>query len=189
MSSDVAGSSVDCERLGLDPLGVVVERSASARRDVEPDPVRHVQPSLLAQHVDRVDQLEDAALAHQLVIEVECRARRRRLRPRRSPSLAPSARSTNQLVRPEQLVPGDAIATTVQLLHVPGLERVPHLRQPGAELRAQHAQVRLVAELGRPGPGRELDLLDPQLVRDLVGIRLRRRPPRTRTRAAAAGAA
>ena len=60
----------------------------------------------------------------------------------------------------------DAEAAAVELLELPGFERGPHRPELFAELRAEHGQVRLHAQLRRLDRA-ELDLLDPQLVAHL----------------------
>ena len=111
-------------------------------------------------------------------------------RPRTGPECAqPSLLRPldEQLVRLE-LLAGGADPAVAELLELARLQRRPHVAQARAELRPEHAQVRLVAEAdGRPVE--ELDLLDAQLLLDLV----ERAPaaasaPRT-TPGAAAGAA
>src|SRR5581483_170244 len=62
------GGDLDCERLGLDPVGVL-EQVGVRCREREPDAVRQLEPCLLAHRVDTVDQLVDAALPYELVVE------------------------------------------------------------------------------------------------------------------------
>ena len=83
-------------------------------------------------------------------------------------------RSTSTSSRLE-LVAGDAEAAAVELLELAALRaRSRTSRSSSAELRAEHRQVRLHAELARLDLA-ELDLLDAQLVGDLVRVRSRAR--------------
>ena len=68
----------------------------------------------------------------------------------------------------------DLEAPAVELLELARARALAHVAQRRAELRAEHGQVRLHAQLGRLDVA-ELDLLDAQLVRDLVGVRRARR--------------
>ena len=85
-----------------------------------------------------------------------------------------------------ELVAGDAEAAAVELLELAGLQSGAHGAELLAEPRPEHGQVRLHPQLGVDVA--ELDLLDPELLGDLVGMR-RRRAARPRRRAAAAAAA
>ena len=67
-------------------------------------------------------------------------------------------------------VPVDLEPAAVELLELAARELLAHLAEPRAELRAEHRQVRLHAQLRRLDLA-ELDLLDAQLVGDLVGVR------------------
>src|SRR5581483_7841626 len=75
------------------------------------------------------------------------------------------------LVRAE-LVAGGAEAPARKLLEVARLQRLLNGRQLLAEPRPEHGEIRLHAQLGFDGA--QLDLLDVDLVRDLVGMARRR---------------
>ena len=91
------------------------------------------------------------------------------------------------LVRLEH-VAVDLEAAAAELLELPALQRLAHLAQLRAELRPEHGQVRLHAQLRRLDVA-ELDLLHAQLLGDLVGVALGAASRPRRRAAAAAGAA
>ena len=86
---------------------------------------------------------------------------------RDGPALEPDALDEH-LVRLEH-VAVDLEAAAVELLELAALQPLADVAQRRAELRAEHRQVRLHAQLRRLDVA-ELDLLDAQLVGDLVGV-------------------
>ena len=66
-------------------------------------------------------------------------------------------------------MPIDLEAAVRQLFELAALQALPHLTERRAELRAEHRQIRLDAQLRRLDIA-ELDLLHAQLLRDLVDM-------------------
>ena len=145
------------------------------------------RPRLLAQHVHLVDAVEQPPLEQQLVVERRVERDGDAVLARDRPALAADALDEH-LVGLEH-VAVDLEAAAVELLELAALQPLAHVAQRRAELRPEHRQVRLDAQLRRLDLA-ELDLLDAQLVGDLVGVRRARARTRPRRRAgAAAGAA
>src|SRR5690349_2147514 len=114
-----------------------------------------------------MDQLVRLALEHELVVEAKVESDRHSVGRRNRPALSPATLDEN-LVGAE-LVAGRAEASVRELLELARRERLPHGAELLAELRAEHRQVRLHAQLDRLD-GAELDVLHAQLVRDLLAV-------------------
>ena len=133
---------LDRQRLRLDPVARASARSASACGSVTTIRSVSSSPRSLRRRSARGSGRTPGPPA---------RARRRargRARPRSAPSAAQPrsfSRSTSSSSGSELLARGPQPAVA-ELLEVACLERRLHLRQPRAEPRAEHAQVRLVAE-------------------------------------------
>src|SRR5581483_5506034 len=101
-------------------------------------PVGQLEPALLPQRVQRVDDVVRAPLPLEVLVELEVEPDGDPLR------VGPAAllrALDEQLVRPE-LLPGRPDAPLPQLLELVRLERRPHLAEPRPELRAEHGEVR-----------------------------------------------
>ncbi len=109
-------------------------------------------------------------LEQQLVVERRVERDREPGVARDRPAVAPDALDEH-LVRLEH-VTVDLEPAAVELLELAALQPLAHVAKRGAELRPEHRQVRLHAQLGRLDLA-ELDLLDAQLVGDLVGVPVR----------------
>ena len=143
------------------------EQVAVGRRERQRDAVGQLEPGVLAHRVDPVDQLVDAALERQLVVDRGVERDGDAVVAGDRPALL-AGPLDEHLVRAE-LVPGGAEAAAAELLELARLERGPHRAELLAELRPEHGQVRLDAQLRVDVP--ELDLLHAQLLGDLVGVR------------------
>ena len=157
------------EHLVLDPL-LVREQVAVGLRQDDPNAIGQRQTGVLAHRVQLVREVVDAALAPQLLVELGRQGDGQRIGFGEHPALA-GASLDEDLVRPE-LASVDANAAAFQLLELTRLQRCAYGAELLAELRSEHGQVRLDAQLGR-FDGSELDLLHAQLLRDLVGMTLR----------------
>ncbi len=145
---------------------VCSSRSPSPAGSVRLIAVGQLEPGVLAHRVDAVDELVDPALERQLVVDRGLERHRDPVGPGNRPALL-AGPLDEHLVRAE-LVPGRPEPAAAEILEVSRLERGPHRAELLAELRPEHGKVRLDAQLGVDVP--ELDLLHPQLLRDLVGV-------------------
>ena len=140
-------------------------------RERDHDPVGQLEARVLAFRIQLVDQVEtrfstsssgSSAVSSATVIPSRVRDR---------PALLADPLD-------EHLVRGEVVAgraeAPVRLLELARLERRAHRAELLAELRPEHGQVRLHAELGRLDVA-ELDLLHAQLLADLVHMPLRER--------------
>ena len=116
-----------------------------------------------------MDEVEHPALELELGVERGVERHGDSVVGRDRPALEPSPLHEH-LVRVE-LMTGDAEAAASELLELPRLERSSHRAELLAELRAEHGQVRLHASSVDVDVA-ELDVLDAQLLRDLVHVRV-----------------
>ncbi len=133
------------------------------------DPVGQLEPLLLAHPVHAVDQVEHAALELELRVERRVERDGDAVLRRRPPS--PRGRALDEHLVGASSCPAARKPPSVELLELSRCERRAHGAELLAELRAEHRQVRLHAELRRLDRA-ELDLLHPQLL-----ARSRRRAP------------
>ncbi len=125
-------------------------------RQRDPDPVGQLESLLLAHRVDLVDQVEDERLELELGIERGVERDSDAVGACHGPPLL--AGSLDQDLVWGELVLGDSEAAAVELVELAARERLAHVTQCRAELRAEQRQVRLHAELARLDVA-ELDLL------------------------------
>src|SRR5690348_6931958 len=164
--ADAVRSDVRREHLFLDPVGML-EQVGVRSGQREPYAVGELEPCLLAQRVDTVDQLVHAALATQLVVELRRHRNRDGFVGGERPAL-PCAPFDEHLLRAE-LVPVHADAAAPELLELAGFERGTDGAELLAELRPEQREVRLDADVHRLDR-RELDGLDAQLLGDLFRV-------------------
>ena len=139
-------------------------------REPEPDAVGDREPALPAQHVHLVHAVEQARLEHQLVVERRLERDRDAAVARDRPALAADVLDEHLLGL--EHVPVDLEPAAVELLELAARELLADRAEPRAELRPEHRQVRLHAQLRRLDLS-EHDLLDAKLVGDLVRVRTR----------------
>ena len=156
-------------------------RSASAPGSSEADPVGDREAGLLAERADSVDQVVDAPLEPQLVVEA----------PSSSATVTPSSDATAQPSRPTR-----STSTSSGSSSWPSTRKRPSPSSSNGPRRAPRAPSRSALPSFGPSTGRfgltrssdastvaELDLLHAQLLGDLVGVRLgRARRPATTSR-------
>ena len=181
----VAGARVERRRRASRRLiqSACVEQVGVARGERQRDAVGELEAGLLAQRVDVVDQLVDAALARELVVERGVERDRDAVLGRDRPALlARRARRAPRRARARARRRGSA------------RRRAPRTRRPASAARtAPSSFPSFGPSTGRFGLTRssastcpKLDLLHAQLVGDLVGVR-RGAARRPRRRAARSG--
>ena len=167
LEPQLAGLDAHRERVLLDALRVGEQLLVG---DPEADPVRELETGLAAHRVHLVDQVEHASLEAQLVVEARVERDGEAVVRRDRPAL-PADPLDEHLVGPEH-VAVDAERPVFERVEAAFLQRGANLGQRRAELRPEHAQVRLHAQLARVDLA-PLDVLDAQLLGDLVGVRAR----------------
>ena len=106
-------------------------------RDRQPNPIRELEPRLLAHRVGRVDELVDAALALELVVDHGGQRDRDAVRGSDGEAFLPVA--FNEHVGRAELVPCNTEPALRELLEVAGLERLPHGAELVPQARPEHA--------------------------------------------------
>ena len=158
---NAVGLERDREHLALDPLRVQLDQVGVRLRQRHRDPVRQLEPLLLAHPVQGVNQVVDTPLELELGVERRVERHGDALLRGDGPALLAGALDED-LVRTE-VVAEDAEAAALELLELARRESGAHGAELLAELRAERRQVRLHVQLGRLDRA-ELDLLDAQLL-------------------------
>src|SRR5204862_614078 len=152
------------KRFFLDPV-LVAEEFLMVAWERQDNAVGQLQAVLAAQAVDLVNQVANAAFERELGVERQVERDRQAVLAGYCPAFLAAALDED-FVRAE-LVAVHAEAAAVELFDLAGLERPADGAELLAELRPEHRQVRLHAQLARVDLP-ELDLLDAQLLGDLV---------------------
>ena len=168
ISERIAELHAQRERLFLDPR-LVVGEIRLLRPERDGDAVAQLEAGVAAHRVDAVDELADAALTDELVVERRVERDRERAVLGDREALDGGALAVEHLVGAE-LLAGDAHAASLELLVVAGLERRLHGRQPRAEPRPEHGEVGLELR-ANDGAVVEDDLLDVELLAELARVR------------------
>src|SRR6266540_5187166 len=173
LAGAAVGADLDGQDFFLDPV-LVLEEIGCSLRERDDDSVGQLEPGLLAHRVQPVDQVEDAALELELFVEgrVECDGDAVAARDR--PALLPGPLD-------EHLLGGEVAArgpeaSVRELIELARFESGANRAELLAELRPEHRQVRLDAQLGGAHFA-EFDLFHAELLADLVGVLLGARSP------------
>ena len=149
-----------------DPVGVL-EQLVVAGGNRQGDAIGQLEPCVLPHRVDAVDQLVDAALECQLLVDGRVDRDGHARVTGDGPPVLPGPFDENLLRG--QLMAGNPESAALELLEVARLKRSAHGTELLPELRPEGGQVRLHPQLRVDVT--ELDLLHAELLGDLVGVR------------------
>ena len=155
------------ERLARDPVEMR-EQVGIRRRNGQPDPIGELEARLLAQGVDRVDELVDPAFALELCVDVGVERDGDAVLGGERPAL-PAVRSTSTSSRFE-LVAGSAEAAVTEILELAALQRRTDGGEPFPSFGPSSGQVRLDPQLAA-STSPNVTSLTRSSSRDLLGVR------------------